>query len=350
VSAIDRALDPTPQARGSLGDLADALERARGKRARPRWPLSGIARRQEPANWDEEPVWRYESRWRDDRSERPAAPETGDPAPAARARPPAAPARLPVRVLAGAAAGALAVAAIWRLSLAPPTVVTLAVSGAAAAAAVAVAPRLGWLAAAAALVGWLAADGQAGTALVIAAGTVPIALLRRPGPAWSAPALAPLLGAVGLAAAFPAFAGQVRGWVRRALLGALGYWWLLLAEPLVGRRLWLGAGGAWPAPRWHGSVTVAAAHAVAPLLTVGALAGAGVWAVAAAVLPRVVRGHDAIADLAIALLWGAAAATAAVYLAGPHPGHAGAWPRGLVLGAAAGALAAVALRAGREPG
>ena len=42
----------------------------------------------------------------------------------------------------------------------------------------------------------------------------------------------PMLGLVRLAGGFPAVAGQAADWRRRAALGALGYWWLTLSEPL----------------------------------------------------------------------------------------------------------------------
>ena len=54
--------------------------------------------------------------------------------------------------------------------------------------------------------------------------------------AWSVPALAPLLGLATLAGAYPALAGQARGPLTRAALGALGAWWALLAAPLLGAR------------------------------------------------------------------------------------------------------------------
>ena len=60
------------------------------------------------------------------------------------------------------------------------------------------------------------------------------ALVRGSGHAWSLPAAAPLLGLVSLAGAYPAVAGRAARWWQRAGLGAAGLWWLLLAEPLLG--------------------------------------------------------------------------------------------------------------------
>src|SRR6185312_11983813 len=108
-------------------------------------------------------------------------------------------------------------------------------------------PRALWLAGAALLCAWQAAAGRPGVALLILALLAPMLLVplpgrsRRLGVGWLGCALSPALGAAGLAGAFPAVAGQATRWRERATLGALGYWWLLLAEPLAGRTLWLGS-------------------------------------------------------------------------------------------------------------
>ncbi len=85
-------------------------------------------------------------------------------------------------------------------------------------------------------------------------------------------AFAPVLGLAGLAGAFPALAGQRATWRARAALAALGFWWLALAEPLLTRRLWLGPPtGVPPRGAWEASFGKAAsdvvgrgAHARAP--------------------------------------------------------------------------------------
>jgi len=170
------------------------------------------------------------------------------------------------------------------------------------------------------------------------------------GVGWLSCLLAPALGLVGLAGAFPAVAGQARRWRERALLGALGYWWLALAEPLAGRRLWLETLPATPARgAWEASLTTAAAHVIAPRLALGVLLGALLWAGAAVVLPLIVRGRNAVVDLLAA-----AALAAALVLCAPalDSGLAhGAQPagRGAVLGAILGAVLAVAARALRGP-
>jgi hypothetical protein len=194
-------------------------------------------------------------------------------------------------------------------------------------AAVAVFPRAAWLAAAAGAIAVLATDRPDAAALVAAAvAPVPL-LLRRNGTAWSVPALAPALGAIGLAVAFPALAGRARTWLARAALGALGAWWLLLAEAALGRTLLSGG------PRGD--------QALDPLITRGALLYALVWALAAAPLPWLVRGRALVPDIVLAATWAVAlgAATGAVARSLDAPE-----PRGLVAGAAVAGVLALALR------
>jgi hypothetical protein len=156
---------------------------------------------------------------------------------------------------------------------------------------------------------------------------------------------------LGLAGAFPALAGQAATTRARAGLAALGYWWLLLAQPLVGRRLWL-----WPhetpvpqAATWSGSLTGTATHVLRPLLVVGTLEGAALWALAAAVLPWVVRGRSAALDIVAATVWAAALASAEGLLDGGslHAAHTA--PHGAILGAVLCGALAVCARALRGP-
>jgi len=213
-------------------------------------------------------------------------------------------------------------------------------------------PRAMWLACAIVAVGWQVWAGRPGVALLAAAALAPLlALPRRAGPAWAACALAPALGVIGLAGAFPAIAGQARRWQARAAMAALGFWWLVLAEPLLARRLWLGPPhGTPPRSVWEGSLDTAAVHVIAPALTVGVLLGALLWALGAAVLPWIVRGRSAALDVVAATTWSAALVAAAQRLdapinaAGGHPD-----PRGAILGGVLGGVIAVAARALRGP-
>ena len=197
-------------------------------------------------------------------------------------------------------------------------------------------PRLGWLVGALAASVWQIAAGRPGIASVALCAVAPLVLLvRRPGPGWLAAALAPVLGLLGLAAAFPALAGQADRWRTRALLGALGYWWLRLAGPLL-----------------ESPSNAATTRWLAPLPSLGLLLGLALWGVAAVLLPWVVRGHSALLDTTAAVFW-ATALAAATLSAGPllhrDLSISQASPRDVVLGAALGGLLAVAARALRGP-
>jgi eukaryotic-like serine/threonine-protein kinase len=202
-------------------------------------------------------------------------------------------------------------------------------------------PRLGWLAGTLAVCAWQLAAGRSGVALLALCAVAPLVLLvRHPGARWLTAALAPALGLAGLAGAFPALAGQAARWRSRALLGALGYWWLCLAELPDG-------------------------HALVSLLSLALLLGAALWATAAAILPWVVRGRSALLDALAAILWATALAASARVGVGwvglpssggfplVHAGRAGlqsgAPAQSAILGAALGAVLAVAARALRGP-
>jgi eukaryotic-like serine/threonine-protein kinase len=218
-------------------------------------------------------------------------------------------------------------------------------------------PRAVWLVAAVALAVWQAAAGRFGAGLLMFAAMLPVVLLpigrrdRAGTGGWLACALAPALGMIGLAGAFPAIAGQAPRWRMRAALGALGYWWLALAEPLLSRHLWLGPGPGTPARTvWEGSLSSAAVHVIWPLLSFGSLLGALLWAGGAVVLPLLVRGRNAALDAVAAVAWSAALVAGAPALDSGLAGPAAqAMPRGAVLGAVLGGALALASRALRGP-
>ena len=247
------------------------------------------------------------------------------------------------RLMAAAATALIAAAALSQAGPDPP--LEPAAGAALAAGAVLLVPRLGWLLCAATLLTWLAATVP-GVALLAAVALVPVpVLLARRGPAWSLPAGAPLLALAGLAGAWPALAGQAARWPMRAALGALGGWWLVLAESLSGDRLVFGAPrGVLARAAWEGSAFDATQHALAPLVAGGGLALAALWGLAAALLPVLVRGRSAALDLVGVAAWAAALAAATQAVAGAlvlDP------PRGLIAGALLGAVIAVAARAVR---
>ncbi len=219
------------------------------------------------------------------------------------------------------------------------------------------APRRLTLAALIALCCWEAIAGRAGLSLVLLVALAPALLvLSGHGRSGRVPlgrvscGLAPLLGMVGLAGAFPAVAGQARSPSERALRGALGYWWLTLAGPLLASRLWLPAPAGTPATGvWEESVGQAATHVVSPALSLGVLLGALLWAGAALVLPWIVRGREPLLDAIAAGLWALALVLFAPMLDAGLAGGAHTQPRGAVLGALLGACVALAGRALRAP-
>jgi hypothetical protein len=297
--SLDRCLAPSPTSRGTLEELLRALEEALEDGPSP---AVGRRRRRPPVEQPEQ--------------------ETVAPSPQDRA---------PAVVIAAPERGGLS-------------------SGAGL-------PRVVWLAGAVALAVWQAASGRPGVGLLVLAALLPIVLLpvgrRAQGGSggWLLCALAPVLGLVGLAGAYPAIAGQAARWRMRAAFGAVGYWWTMLAEPLFAQRLWLGPGASTPPrPVWEGSLHSAAVHVLGPLLSVAVLLGAALWAFGAVLLPLLVRGRSAALDVLAATVWCAALAAAAPVLDGGLSANAvHASPRGAVLGAVLGAALAVAARALRGP-
>ena len=289
-AALDRALRPRPEDRGTLDELADEL--VEGLTAVSDDGGTILAHPLERAGTARVP-WRAG------------------------------------RVLAALAAGGLAGgAAAWGV----PAVAPAAAAGVATLA-VGVLPRLGWLACAIAVAALLAPN-RPGAALVVASAIPAAVLVRGSGRAWSLPALAPALGVAALAPAFPALAGRAESALQRAALGAAGLWWLVLAEAALDRSLLFGAEapGAWER---HARLTLG--EVLAPPFATGLVAVAAVWAVAALVLPWMVRGRFPAPDLVGASAWaaGLGSGTAAV------AEWAGATNlRGVVAGSiAAGALA-----------
>jgi hypothetical protein len=261
---------------------------------------------------------------------------------------------LPGRAVGALAAGGLAAVALGRLDgVAGGALLSTGQTPLAIVVAVALGvfalPRLAWLTAAAVCFAWVA-QGAPGIAVVLAAGIVPVApLLWRSGWAWSLPGGAVALGLGGVAAAWPALAGQLRTIWSRAALGALGAWWLLLAEPLLDERLLLGRGARGDAfadpAAWRDSVVDAYDRVLAPLMTGGTVALCAVWAVGAAVLPLLVRGRTAAVDMVVAAGWAIAlgVATGAVATAAGLSD-----PRGLVAGSLLAGAVAVLARAVRR--
>jgi eukaryotic-like serine/threonine-protein kinase len=255
---------------------------------------------------------------------------------------------LQARAFAGATAGLLTLAVLELLS----PVMTFSPVGAAVIAALTVAllPRLGWIATTLTLCGWLASPAVArdGMAAVLLAACLPIPFLLARSPAgWSVPGFAPLLAAAGLGAAYPALAGQASTWGRRAALGAIGWLWLALAEAAVKTPLLFGlVDGQRERRYWLHDGWRALSHAVAPLFASPTALTAIAFAVAAALLPVLVRGLRLALDLIAAAVWAGALYAALLgieTLAGP-----GVDARGAAVGAAFAAVIAVTAAAVRR--
>jgi hypothetical protein len=244
------------------------------------------------------------------------------------------------RTLLGAAATGSVTGVALTALLGVHSMQTAIFAGAGAGALVSLAPAVGWLLVGLAALAWLGVSGQPGTALLLCAALAPVPLLLASRPwLWSAPALGPLLGALGGAACSVVFAGRLgQRAPARAALAVLSCWWLAIAETLSGRRLGL-VGSAPTAPRlsWQGSLDAAFQHALLPLWSDGRLATAGLWAAAAVLLPWLVRGSRWRLRALGALVWAALLIVAGSVLAArlglPRASSA------LEIGALAGVLA-----------
>jgi tRNA A-37 threonylcarbamoyl transferase component Bud32 len=221
------------------------------------------------------------------------------------------------RALAGAGAAA---AGAWlvHLVLKPGDALTLplALVALAAGALTVLLPRIGWLALTVYVCGAAALQGAAGAAAIVAAGMLlPMALLPAGATLWPLAAAAPALGYLSLAGGWPALAGYAHSPWRRMMLGATGWLWLCVAAPLAGRRLYESRPHAsLHRHAWTGSVTEAFDHVFSPLVHTGVLAGAVPWAAAAILVPWAVRGRSALLEVVRAIVW-AALLTSAVPLA-----------------------------------
>ncbi len=341
---IDLALRPRPGERGTIERLRSALEAAhdqvdetQGVVAGPwlRGPRTGTA-----TAWDRPPS---------QIDDPPANPEPSSPRKTDRT-----PDRIPTnrdasdhnpwgRGVAGAGAAALTAWAVAHLLA--PSPLAPAVAALLAAALVIALPRIGWIVLTVALALVAAIQGHPGAALVILpAALVPVALLPRSPELWPLPAVAPALGAVAFAGAWPALAGRAATPWRRAALGAAGWIWLALAGPLSGHALYVTgpAGAATPDPTvWTTSAHGAIHQVLGPLFSSGILAPAAVWALAAMSLPWLVRRVSPVSDLVLVVIWSAITALATTAVLAAASGGA-LHTRTAVLGAWAGGLVALA--------
>ena len=211
------------------------------------------------------PSWRIRCRRSPTRAERSRRTRSSAPSRSGRCRA-ASPAAAPPLLAGGLTAAALS------LGSGEPVLPALAAVGA-----VALLPRIGWLVTAVALRRRCSRTSSPARRCWSPRRSLPVPLaLRRRGSAWSLPALAPLLGLVALAGAYPALAGRARGALTRAALGR--------ARRLVGAAGRAAAGRGDPrrrAGRPADARTRRSTTVIAPLLTSGALLYAALWALAA---------------------------------------------------------------------
>jgi eukaryotic-like serine/threonine-protein kinase len=311
--AIDQALDPEPERRPPIKQLKAALDAADRE-------LSNEGGLVEPGTLERLGL---------------SGREPGSmPLPSERAL------ALAGRFAAGVAAGGLAVAALQFPEGSPPAPPLLV--GTVVAIATMLLPRLAWLAAATAAAVWLVLpeNGLHGAALVllVCAGASVVAMPRA-GLLWSVPALAPLLGAIGLAPLYVVFAGFARTAWRRAGLAAVGFLWLAVAEIATGDTMLFGRpDGSTSRHEWERSLNAAGDHVLSPLVTTPALLPMAAWVALAVVLPFVVRGRSLTLDLLGVVLW-----TAGLIASHQAIGRVldGQDARGLAAAAVLGAVAAV---------
>jgi eukaryotic-like serine/threonine-protein kinase len=314
-ATIDQALDPDPERRPAIRQLKDALEHADRE-------LSNEGGLVEPGTLERLGLG----------GEHGPMPRPSDRALA-----------LAGRFAAGVAAGGLAVAALEFPPDATRPLTPLVVGTAVAIATIGL-PRIAWLVTAAAALVWfvLPDNGLDGAALVLLCAAAPIPLLLpRAGLLWSVPALAPLLGAIGLGPLYVAVAGQATTAWRRAGLAAGGFLWLAVVEIASGRTLLFGpAEGSTTHHEWERSASAAAKHVLEPLVTTSALLPAAAWVALAVLLPFLVRGRSLTLDLLGAIVW-TAGLIASHQAIGRVLGETGA--RGLAAGAVLAAIVAVAV-------
>jgi hypothetical protein len=299
---IDLALRPRAVERGTIQELAAALETSAPATSHKTGVVGDPWRPSRRRSRGEEPTWRL----RPDRSvgTTPAPPPQNAqsherPAPVAKPTPPSVHARA-----GGAAAGAVLIG--WLAGHALPAAPLAPAATALAAAGLLLAlPRLGFVIAVIGVTILALIQGNAGDALLLAFGAaIAIAVAPRGRPPWSLSVGAPLLGVVGLAGAWPAVAARATTARGRAALGFTGWVWLVLAGRLAGTTLYVqGPPGGPPRTLWSGSLYEATHHVLGTLISSGALAPAPVWALGAAILPLLVRRKSLALDAAAVVGW-----------------------------------------------
>jgi serine/threonine protein kinase len=337
---IDLALRPRARERGTIPELRRALEASLGRVddvtgvvASP-WPTEAPRRIRTRGPTGTEDFERqqpgFEQARQADQSEE-AAPDAERAESEPRPRDP-----WPAR--AAAAAGTALVTGWLAAHVLTPSPVAPAAAAVLAAGVTLALPRIGWaLTVLSFAIATIAQHHSGAALLIVVGGLAPAVLLPRKGTLWPLPAGAPALATVSLAGAWPALAGRAATPLRRGVLGAVGWLWLVLAAELAGATSYVHPET--PAPsHWMGSASATVHLVVTPLIHSGLLAPAVVWAAAAIVLPWIVRARSPVLDLIRVTIWAATVASATAALVKPATLIGS---RAAVLGALASALVAL---------
>ena len=145
--------------------------------------------------------------------------------------------------------------------------------------------------------------GYPGVALVLTLLLAPAALLLGSPRDWVAPAIAPLLGLIGLAPLFLVFAARHRRPAARAALAGLGWAWCALVAAFAGQALGVLEPG--DAGGWATSAGTAADSLIAPLAGADPLATGLIWIGAAVLLGLVIEFASPALMLLLGLVWSA---------------------------------------------
>jgi tRNA A-37 threonylcarbamoyl transferase component Bud32 len=327
--AIDRALRPQPHDRGTIADLRFGLERALSQVGDEPGVVTDWTLRRTSAEGETEPLFwpRLPKTAAHDVEPARREAERGPDAPARRSRRTPGtlaepdPNRLFWQRRALAAVCAAGAAAWIGARVLDPSPLPLALLALLAGGVTLLLPRLGWLATVAFACATTAIQGHDGSALVLAiAAAVPVVTMPVTPTAWPLAAAAPalgLLGPSGVAGAWPALAGLSATPWRRAALAIAGWLWLLAAALLprarerAGHTLYVPDPHRLPAHHaWSDSLSVTIHHLLPPYVHSGVLLGAAAWALAALLVPWVIRGVSMVTDLVRVMLWSAATVAA----------------------------------------
>lgn len=158
------------------------------------------------------------------------------------------------------------------------------------------------------------AVGLPGLAIVAAALFAPAALLLSRPAEWALPALAPLLGSIGLAPLFTVLAARHARPGGRLALAGLGWAWTAIAGLAVGSELGVAAGSS---SGWAGSGPEALSGLLLPLLGADAFSTGLVWVGAAVLLGALVEFAGPALLAVLGLIWAAGLVAALSAIGGP---------------------------------